>query len=120
MRYWILMIPLILGAAEEQKESSKSSTTSSYVPISASSSRSVMVIDPKQRADDLIQAYQDLLKDRTSSRIYFRTAHGTTINGIVEAKPSTNGTMLIFKISTKQGLEYVFVFTEDIVEVGHS
>jgi len=118
MRYWILMIPFILGAAEEHTKTT-STTASSYVPIS-SSSRGVMVINPKQRAEDLLQAYQDLLKDRTSSRIYFRTAHGTMVTGIVEAKSSPNGTMLVFKISTKQGLEYVFVFTEDIVEVGHS
>ena len=82
-------------------------------------SKGYLLIDVKQRAEDFVKALEILKKDKPSSRIFFKLEDGTTISNIMEIKPLSNGTLLLFKISTIQGIKTLVIMTENISELGH-
>ncbi len=77
-------------------------------------SRSVMLIDPKQRAADLLAAYNMLKKNRSLSKLYFQLTNGNKISNIMNMQISDNGTLIIFQMTSNTGMKNLVVFVEDI------
>ncbi|MBX7067057.1 MAG: hypothetical protein K1X28_07490 [Parachlamydiales bacterium] len=83
------------------------------------SSRSVMIIDPKSRASDFAQAFDFLRKDRPTQKIVIRTMTSELLN-VTDVSPSSGGTLLMVKILSSQGVRTMIVPVEQITEIGYS
>ena len=77
--------------------------------------RSSMMIDPKQRAQDFQQAYDMLKKEKTAGKVYFQLSDGTSIGNIIDMTPMANGTMVLFRYNSSQGIRFQIVKIEEIL-----
>lgn len=73
---------------------------------------SYIMIDPKGRAGDLLQAYNSLKKERT--KVSFLLNDGTQITSIIDLQLLPNGTAFIVKTNSNAGVKSQLVFVEDI------
>ena len=89
------------------------------LPTDKQQQRSIMIIEPKARAEDFIKSFEMLKKDKPSSRIYYKLFNNQTINNIIDINMLDNGTLILFKIATTQGTKFLIVPTEDIESIGH-
>jgi hypothetical protein len=85
----------------------------------APSSKSVC-IDPKARAMDFQQAFELLRKEKTANKVQFVLDNGKTISNIVDIVILSNGSMILFKINSQQGIKYEVVPVENIESISHS
>jgi hypothetical protein len=81
--------------------------------------KSVLFIEPKGRANDYVQAFELLRKDKPSTKISLRTMGGTSLN-ISELTSSSNGTLLFAKVPSNSGSRYLIVPIEEILEISYS
>ncbi|NGX56679.1 MAG: hypothetical protein K1060chlam5_00922 [Candidatus Anoxychlamydiales bacterium] len=81
------------------------------------STRAILTIDPKLRTQDIIQTYNEIKKDATSSKIIFYLNNNKTISNIVDITSAANATLLIFKTTTNVGIKQEAVFIEDIISI---
>jgi hypothetical protein len=81
--------------------------------------KSVLFIDPKGRANDYVQAFDLLRKDKPSLKIQLRTMGGATLH-ISELIASSSGTMLFAKVPANSGSKYLIVPIEEILEIAYS
>lgn len=86
---------------------------------SAGSSRSIMVVDPKQRADDYIRAFEMLKQEKSSNKVYFEIAGGKKITNVIDLKLLPNNTLIMFRFNTPDGINFEVVEIEDIRGVHH-
>jgi hypothetical protein len=93
---------------------------SQMAAISEGNAKSIMMIDPKDRAGDFIKAFDTLRKEIAPTKIYFHIAKGSPITGIMDVSLMDNGTLMIFRVSTPQGPQYKIVPVEDVLDVTHS
>src|SRR5271156_4104758 len=70
--------------------------------ISLSAGKSTFIIDPKARSSDLIQAFDQLRKDKPTLKILVRTP-STTFSGVTDISATTGGTLLLLKVLSNQG-----------------
>ena len=82
-------------------------------------SRSIITIEVKKRAEDYLKAYQLIRQNNPSSRIFFKLANGTTMTNIADVTVLENGTLMLFKTTTTQGLKNDVIPVEEIVALGH-
>jgi hypothetical protein len=82
-----------------------------------SSSKHLMIIDPKLRAMDYQQAFELLRKEKTSGKVAFELANGKAISNIIDLTLMGNGTMILFRYNTPQGIQFQIVNLEDIVSL---
>lgn len=83
------------------------------------STQNYMMIDPKARALDYIQAFEMLRKEKTSSKVFFETVNGSTISNIIDILPMGNGTLLYIKYNTQQGIKFQVISVEEIKQLGY-
>jgi hypothetical protein len=93
--------------------------TTKVVPIQSNDTRSIMVIEPTKRSEDIKSIVELLRKDKPTSKIFFKLSNGI-INNVLEVQLMTNGTILLIKSSSLQGIKYNAILTEDILEIGHN
>lgn len=86
---------------------------------SAQSSRSIF-IDPKARALDFQQAFDLLRKEKTANKVQFILDNGKTISNIIDMVILSNGSLILFKFSSQQGIKYQVVPVESIESISHS
>ena len=82
-------------------------------------SRSVMIIDPKARADEYKKAFDILREEKSTSKVFFKLAGGMQISNVLDMKLMPNSTLVIFRYSTPQGIRFQVVETEDILGIMH-
>ncbi|NGX40166.1 MAG: hypothetical protein KR126chlam1_01511 [Chlamydiae bacterium] len=85
----------------------------------ATSARSVMIIDPKDRAADYMKAFQLLKTEKSTAKVYFTIAGGVEISNVIEMTAMPGGTMVLFRYSTPQGVKFQAVEIEDILGIHH-
>ena len=118
----IVLAALALFAQEQEKVENKEEKEPKAIAFPTDKTkpqRSIMIIDPKARGEDFVKAFDLLKRDKPSSRIFYRLFNGQTIANIIELSLIDNGTLVLFKVTTTQGLKYLVVSTEDIQEIGH-
>ena len=81
--------------------------------------RSIMIVQPKDKASDFIKAFELLKKEKPSSKIYYKLYSNRIINNIIDTSMLENGTLILFKIATSQGTKLIIVPVEEIEEIGH-
>lgn len=118
----LLFIPFILASslfADDQEDAADKHKKILPPSISEGNIKSVMMIDPKERASDFIKAFETLRKEIAPNKIFFHIAKGSAINNVMDLSLMENGTLLIFRVSTPQGPQYKIVPVEDVLDVSH-
>ena len=87
------------------------------MPAAAPMNRSMMLIDAKARADDILSAYDFFKKEKPSYNISARTYSGQLISNIVDIAAMPNGTWLILHLSTMQGTKTQVISVDEISEL---
>ena len=97
----LLSSPL-LGAAASQE----ASVTETPLPhLKGSSSSSYISIPIKDRALDFQQAFDLLKKEKTSGKVYFQLADGSSISNIINTTLLSNNSLILFRYnSNNQGV----------------
>ncbi len=85
-----------------------------------SSLQSYIPIDLKERASDYKEAFEALKKEKTSAKVFFQLANGTTITNIIDMSLTGNGHLILFKYNTQQGIKNQVVPVEQIVQLSYT
>jgi hypothetical protein len=78
-----------------------------------------MSIDPKARAQDYLQAFDVLRKDKTPNKIVFELTDGTSLTNVIDMTLMGNGNLILFRINTPQGIKTQVVGVEQIKSLSH-
>jgi len=81
------------------------------------SQKDVVLIDPSKRAQDFIQAYEIIKKGKSPQNIFFHLSDGRKISNVAELVPMTNGTLILFKVTTNMGSKYELISIENISSI---
>jgi hypothetical protein len=112
-KYLSIMIPMALAA----QESPPSAMQTAALPTNT---RSVLVMEAKARAEDILKAYDLLKKEKPTLKISAKTYSGQVLSNIVDIIAMPNGTMLLFRLSSTQGLKNQMISVDDILELFYS
>lgn len=119
--FTLLLISCQLGAfALDTEEPSMEKLKKSTGALSEGNVKSVMMIDPKDRASDFIKAFETLRKEISPTKIFFHVAKGSPIANILDVSLMEHGTLMVFRVSSPQGPQYKIVPVEDVLDVTHS
>ena len=112
---------LLLGPAYLTAESGAQGTVSAQTPTTSvgAQEKKTMLIDPKSRALDYQQAFELLRKEKTANKVIFLLTDGSSISNIIDMKIMNNGSILLFRFETPQGIKYQAVEIEGIVALMH-
>ncbi|NGX45853.1 MAG: hypothetical protein K940chlam2_01033 [Chlamydiae bacterium] len=83
------------------------------------SANSVMMINPKDRAEDYQKAFQVLRDEKSTSKVYFQLANGKKVSNVIEMKIMPGNTLILFRYTTPQGIKYDVAGVEDIMGIAH-
>ena len=108
-----------LPLKEKKTLSSTADIADALTAAKDKTARSIISIDAKKRADDYLKAYLLIRKSNPSSRIFFKLANGTTLTNIADVTVLENGTLILFKTTTTQGLKNDVIPVEEIISLGH-
>ncbi len=81
--------------------------------------RSIMIINPKERAGDYLKAWELLKQERSTAKVYFELADGSKISNVIDMKLMPGDTLIVFRYNTPQGIRYQVVEIEDILGIMH-
>ncbi|MBF8263601.1 MAG: hypothetical protein HW387_1266 [Parachlamydiales bacterium] len=82
--------------------------------------RSTLIIEAKARSEDIIKAYELLKREKPTLKISARTYSGQILSNIADITPMPNGTLLLFRIASTQGVKNQFVSVEDVADLFYS
>lgn len=82
--------------------------------------KSILVIDPKIRANDYAQAFDFLRKDRPTLKIVVRTTSGMTFYNVTDLSVTQGGTLFLIKFLSNQGSKTQILPIEELVEIAYS
>ncbi|HSX26963.1 MAG TPA: hypothetical protein VLE89_08170 [Chlamydiales bacterium] len=112
-------IPLfLLSTALLAQEAPPTPTTTTAAAMTES--KSILVIEPKSRANDYIQAFDMLRKDKPTLKIAIHIGGGTMLENVTEVATVKNGTLLMIKYASSSGTKYQVVPIEEIAEMSYS
>jgi len=66
-------------------------------------------------AQDFQQAYDMLKKEKTAGKVYFQFSDGSSIGNIIDMTTMANGTIVLFRYNSSQGIKFQIVKIEDIL-----
>ena len=87
--------------------------------MQSSQTQSYMTILPAARAQDLLQAFEALKKEKTAAKLYFELADGSILSGVIEMTLMSNSTLILFRLNTPQGIHLQLVKVEDILNINY-
>ena len=114
-----LLLMHALFAAQEPAIPPAEKSPPPTAALSTQDLHSALLIDPKQRAKDYIQAFELLRKEKPALKVNAQTTTGTLAN-ISELSAADNGTLLFIKVPSNQGTKYSIVPIEELQEIVYS
>jgi hypothetical protein len=110
---------------EVQADESRTSSSAVMQAAAASSEGSskhtgnseIMIINPIERAKDYKEVYTYLKTQKSAGKVTFTMRDGSMLSNISEIVLPNNGSMLVFRLNTTQGVKYKVVKVEDITSV---
>ncbi|GAB4187155.1 MAG: hypothetical protein Tsb0015_05600 [Simkaniaceae bacterium] len=122
------LFPLIIGQmdsssmfSKQQLQEAKMLDKEAAASAKASAKEnSLLIIEPKNRAKDFMEAYQTLKKEKAAGAIQFHLSSGQVLSHITDIKLLEGGTLLIFQMSTPKGQKFEVVKIEDIQSISFS
>lgn len=112
----MFFLPLALAA----QETSQQQPTTPPSAIVQSISRSTVAIDAKARSEDILKAYDLLKREKPTLKISARTYSGQILSNVVDITAMPNGTLLLFRTSSAQGIKNQFISVDDVIELFYS
>jgi len=106
-------------SAQETRPVEKPPSAATAIATIPDTDKSVLFIEPKNRASDYVQAFELLRKDKPILKVALRTTGGSTLN-ISELTASSNGTLLFVKVAGNSGSKYLIIPIEEIMEIAYS
>ncbi|MES2122242.1 MAG: hypothetical protein V4492_05640 [Chlamydiota bacterium] len=114
------LLPLVLcTAALHAAPAPTTDTTPPPALHSESASKSYMMIPMPQRAKDFQDAFEMLKREKSSGKVFFQLADGSTINNVIDMTLLTNSTLILFRYSSSQGVILRIVKVEEINSIGY-
>jgi len=110
MKYLFLLLPLF-AFGQSLPNPTPPSPTTLVMPREISP---IMLIDPKTRASDFVQAYALVMKEKAGAKVIFKLMNGSELSNIMELTLMPGGSLILFKQSTTQGILYTFEKIENI------
>lgn len=101
-------------ATKERKSAAVASSIAA-----AGDTRSIMMIDPKQRAADYVRAWESLKMEKSTAKVAFTLADGSEISNIIDIKPMPNDTLVLFRYTSPKGVLFQVVEIENITGITH-
>lgn len=101
------------------QDAAKSPATNAPIISMDTHGKSMIVIDSKARANDYVQAFDFLRKDKPTFRIMIRT-NDTVYTGVTDVSVAAGGTLLMIKVPSNQGIRTQIVPVEQIMEINYS
>src|SRR5579871_3974644 len=86
--------------------SSLSAQTTTPPPAKTTSMTTYMMIPPSQRALDYQQAFEQMRAEKSSGKVYFELADGSTLSNIVDMHVMENSTIILFRYASNQEIRY--------------
>lgn len=114
-----MIFSAVLAAQEPAPSADKTQPAPAVAASAVSEMRSSLLIDPKSRAHDFVQAFELLRREKPATKINIQTPNGPIAN-IQELSVADNGTLMMVKVPFTQGTKYVIVPIEDIQEIAYS
>ncbi len=108
---------LLLAATLIGQEAPKPSLPAAAA--AAINDKSIMIVDPKARANDYVQAFDLLHKDKPTLKMMVRTA-GALFQNVTELSASPGGTLLYLRVLSNQGMKIQIVPVEEMMEINYS
>ena len=113
---FLLALPFALTAQESPAPPMPAESSA----LLRSTGRSTIVIEAKGRAEDIVKAYDLLKREKPTLRISAHTYSGAILSNVVEITAMPNGTLLLFRVSSTQGIKNVFVPVDDVIDLYYS
>ncbi len=76
-------------------------------------------IDAKTRADDYLQAFDMLRKEKSAAKVQFVLKDGSTITNILDIQLMQQGSLMVFRFNSPQGILLRVVGLEEISRLEH-
>lgn len=105
--------------AQEQKTAAMKQQMQALAETMPSTSRSIMVIDPKERASDYLKAWELLKQEKSTAKVVFELSDGKKISNVIDMKLMPGNTLIVFRYSTPQGIQFQVVEVEDLAGIMH-
>lgn len=99
-------------------EPTKPKHTSAAVAVEVSG-KSIIVIDPKARAKDFVEAFSILRKSKPTVKVTVKASSGDLFN-VTSVKTTEGGTLLVVKYMTTQGHRTEIIPVEHMLEISYS
>lgn len=117
--------PLSLNAAAMMSLSKEPTATEAPVippsMIKASPTSSYLSISLKERATDLLEAFNILKREKTADKVFFQFSDHSTISNLIDVTLLPSSSLFLFRYNTSsQGIRLQIVKVEDIVGVGYN
>lgn len=87
------------------------------LPPSILEQKDIIVIEPKLRAEDFLEAHELMKRGKSPQKIVFHLSDGRSLTNVLEMKVMKNGTLLLFKINTSVGNQYELVPIENLLTI---
>jgi hypothetical protein len=87
------------------------------MPVNAgkmTGSNAYIMVNPKNRSLDYKQAFDALRREKTATKVFFQLASGNVISNIIDMTVMDNGTVLLFRFNTAQGVKLQAVPVEEV------
>lgn len=115
----LLAVSTVGHAATPQDAVDTAVAASIHQQMQNSLTQSYMMISPVARAQDLLQAYEALRKEKTSAKVFFQLVDGSALYNVIEMTLMSNSTLILFRLNTPQGIRFQLVKVEDILNINY-
>lgn len=92
---------------------------SSTVLAGEAGKKASLIIDPKMRSLDYLQAYDALRKEKPSNKICITLLDGSVFSNIIEMQQMTNNTLFLVRYNSPQGVKLQAIELELIQSIGY-
>lgn len=114
---FLMLITMLGNAAQIGTPSETNLPITPPPPHSSAPLQSYMMISPSARALDFLQAFEQMRKEKSTGKVYFELADGSTINNIIEMTLMSNSTLALFRFNSSQGIRFQVVRVEDLLNI---
>lgn len=115
-----LMTAATTGFSAVQTITPKDITDTTPPPqAQAAPTPSYMMITPAARAADLQQAFETLRKEKSTGKVFFQLADGSTIANVIDMTLMPNSTLILFRFNSNQGIRFQVVKVEEIHNISY-
>ncbi len=76
-------------------------------------------VEAKARAQDYLQAFDMLRKEKTTGKVQFLLKDGSAVSNIIDIQLMEQGSLLLFRFNSSQGIRFRVVALEDILRLEH-